>query len=112
MSAPPTQISPKAFAAAACLMTDYFAPMAERVFGDAGATEQDRNAATVARWVIEKKPAEVYVRINGDDRVLCAKLHPDNSFPCPFLCHFPGHRHMLPPHAQDIRPLAHGTDTL
>jgi len=56
--------------------------------------------------------AEVYVRINGDDRVLCAKLHPDNSFPCPFLCHFPGHRHMLPPHAQDIRPLAHGTDTL
>src|ERR1700722_11431562 len=56
--------------------------------------------------------AEVYVRINRDDRVLCAKLHPDNSFPCPFPCHFPGHRHMLPPHAQDIRPLAHGTDTL
>jgi hypothetical protein len=57
MSAPPTQISLKAFAAAACLMTDYFMPMAERVFGDAGATEQDRNAATLARWIIEKKPA-------------------------------------------------------
>ena len=62
MSAPPTQISLKAFAAAACLMTDYFMPMAERVFGDAGATAQDRNAATLARWIIEKKPAEVHVR--------------------------------------------------
>ena len=62
MAAPPTQIGLKAFAAAACLMTDYFVPMAERVFGDAGATEQDRNAATLARWIIEKKPAEVYVR--------------------------------------------------
>jgi len=30
--------------------------------GDAGATEQDRNAATLARWIIENKPAEVYVR--------------------------------------------------
>jgi aquaporin Z len=55
--------------------------------------------------------AEVYVRINGDDRVLCAKLHPNSAFPCPFLCHFPGHRRLLHPHAEDIRPLAHGTDT-
>jgi hypothetical protein len=36
--------------------------MAERVFGDAGATEQDRNAATLARWIIDKKSHEVYVR--------------------------------------------------
>jgi aquaporin Z len=36
--------------------------------------------------------AEVYVRINGD-RVLCAKLHCDPAFPCPFHCDFPGHRH-------------------
>jgi hypothetical protein len=62
MSAPPAQVSLKAFAAAACLMTDYFVPMAERVFGDAGATEQDRNAATLARWIIDKRPHEVYVR--------------------------------------------------
>jgi aquaporin Z len=55
--------------------------------------------------------AEVYVRINGDDRVLCAKLHPDPALPCPFLCHFPGHRHRLHPHAEDIRPLAQGNDT-
>ena len=55
--------------------------------------------------------ADVYVRVNGRDRVLCAKLHPDPVFPCPFLCHFPGHSHMLHPHAEDISPLAHGTDT-
>jgi aquaporin Z len=51
--------------------------------------------------------AEVYARINGGGRVLCAKLHPDPAFPCPFVCHFPGHRHMLDPHAEDLRPSAH-----
>lgn len=38
--------------------------------------------------------AEVYVRVNGRGQVLCAKLHPDSSSVCPFLCHFPGHRHV------------------
>jgi len=37
--------------------------------------------------------AEVYLRRFGKHRVLCAKLHPDPSFPCPFLCHYPRHRH-------------------
>jgi aquaporin Z len=37
--------------------------------------------------------AEVYTRFNGDDCVLCAKLHPDPALPCPFDCHFPGHYH-------------------
>jgi len=37
--------------------------------------------------------AEVYLRVNGEDRILCAKLHPDPKYPCPFLCQFPGHRH-------------------
>ena len=37
--------------------------------------------------------AEVYLRGYGPDRILCAKLHPDQSYPCPFLCQFPGHRH-------------------
>ncbi len=40
--------------------------------------------------------AELYVRANGQDRILCAKLHPDASVPCPFCCHFPGHRHPAP----------------
>jgi aquaporin Z len=54
--------------------------------------------------------AELYASINGDARVLCAKLHPDPAFPCPFVCNFPGHRHMLDPHPGDIRRLAHRSD--
>ena len=37
--------------------------------------------------------AEIYVRLYGKDNILCAKLHPDPSFPCPFLCSFPFHLH-------------------
>jgi aquaporin Z len=37
--------------------------------------------------------AELYLRSYGEDRILCAKLHPDPAYPCPFLCHFPHHRH-------------------
>jgi aquaporin Z len=36
--------------------------------------------------------AEVYLRSQGQDRILCAKLHPDPAYECPFLCHYPGHR--------------------
>jgi aquaporin Z len=42
--------------------------------------------------------AEIYLRAYGIDNVLCAKLHPDSSYPCPFLCYFPLHRH---PHVAD-----------
>jgi aquaporin Z len=41
--------------------------------------------------------AEVYLRIYGVDRILCAKLHPDPKYPCPFLCHYPFHRHLWEP---------------
>jgi aquaporin Z len=37
--------------------------------------------------------AELYLRSFGEDRILCAKLHPDPAYPCPFLCHFPNHHH-------------------
>lgn len=37
--------------------------------------------------------AEIYLRIYGVDRILCAKLHPDPKYPCPFYCHYPLHRH-------------------
>jgi hypothetical protein len=62
MSPPPTTISERAFAAAATLLEDYVFPMAERVYGDAAATRQERKAATLARWIIREKPEEVYVR--------------------------------------------------
>ena len=62
MSLPPDSISKEAFAAAATLVGEYFMPMAERVFGDAGATDVERNAATLARWIDKERPDEVHVR--------------------------------------------------
>ena len=59
---PPTEITQKAFAAAATLYADYFAPMAERVYGDAALSAQDRNAATLARWIYRERVTEVHVR--------------------------------------------------
>jgi aquaporin Z len=44
--------------------------------------------------------AEVYLRIYGPARVLCAKLHPDAKYPCPFICHYPLHRHRIEPIAE------------
>ena len=53
-----------------------------------------------AGWVYFTAPlmgmlagTEVYVRTIGADRILCAKLHPDPKYPCPFLCQYPSHRH-------------------
>jgi aquaporin Z len=53
-----------------------------------------------AGWVYFTAPllgmfgaAELYIRQVGLERVLCAKLHTDAKYPCPFHCHFPGHRH-------------------
>jgi aquaporin Z len=40
--------------------------------------------------------AEVHVRAYGIKSILCAKLHSDPSYPCPFYCHFPTHRHSDP----------------
>jgi hypothetical protein len=62
MAPPPSEISAREFAAAALLVGDYFMPMAERVYGDAAATREDRNAATIARWIMRVRPTEVYVR--------------------------------------------------
>jgi Protein of unknown function (DUF3987) len=59
---PPTLISARAFSAAALMISDYWVPMAERVYGDAAATREDRNAATLARWIVRNRPAEVHVR--------------------------------------------------
>ena len=40
--------------------------------------------------------AEIYLHAMGPDRILCAKLHPDSRYPCPFLCQYPFHRHGTP----------------
>jgi hypothetical protein len=59
---PPAKISVKAFLAATMLVAEYFMPMAERVYGDAAATQTERNAATLARWIVKTKVREVHVR--------------------------------------------------
>lgn len=61
-TAPPREIGARAFAAAAMMIADYFAPMAERVYGDAAASERERAAATLARWIVAEQPAELHVR--------------------------------------------------
>jgi hypothetical protein len=62
MTPPPVEISERAFTAAAAMLEDYFMPMAERVYCDAAATERERGAATLARWVIRNQPRELHVR--------------------------------------------------
>jgi hypothetical protein len=62
MSLPPDVISSEAFAAAALLVGEYFMLMAERVFGDAGATIVEHNAATLAQWIVKERPEDIHVR--------------------------------------------------
>jgi hypothetical protein len=53
---PPTTINDEAISAALALVIDYFHPMNERVYGDAGLPEPDRLAATLAKWVLKTGP--------------------------------------------------------
>src|SRR5205085_10369240 len=62
VASPPTEISERAFLAACNLVADYLMPMAERVYGDAACRPEDRNAATLARWIIRQEAKEVHVR--------------------------------------------------
>jgi hypothetical protein len=62
LALPPNNITPRAFSAAAMSIADYFMPMAERIFGDAAATDIERIAATLARWIVSEQPTELHVR--------------------------------------------------
>ena len=44
------------------LISGYFMQIAERVDGDAAATERERGAATLARWIFRERPTERHVR--------------------------------------------------
>jgi len=61
-SPPPTRITPRAVTAAAGLIGDYFLPMAELVYGDRAATQRERDAAELARWILKTGAAEVHIR--------------------------------------------------
>ena len=62
MAPPPAVITEAAFSAATRLVADYLMPAAERVYGDAAAPKADRDAATLARWIVRVRPDEVHVR--------------------------------------------------
>lgn len=62
MKAPPERVSGTAFLAAVVLVQDYILPSAERVYGDAAVPPRDRDAATLARWIVSTRAPEVYVR--------------------------------------------------
>ena len=69
---PPVAIDEDALSHACDLVAEYFMPMAARVFGDAAATQAERNAATLARWIVRERPREVHsphlqrkVRLSG-----------------------------------------------
>ena len=55
------RVSKRAMAAAAGLMDGYFLPMAARVLGDAVVPVDERNARTLAAWVMAARPARVNV---------------------------------------------------
>lgn len=59
---PPSTISVETFVAATRLFGDYLMPMAERVYGDASTTAEQRNASTLARWIMKTKAETVHVR--------------------------------------------------
>jgi hypothetical protein len=60
--APPSKIGEAVLSRACDLVADYFLPMAERVYGDAAASAAERNATTLARWIMKERPIEVHVR--------------------------------------------------
>ncbi|WP_119458536.1 YfjI family protein [Rhodospirillaceae bacterium SYSU D60014] len=58
----PESVGKAALIGAVALVEDYFKPMAERAYGDAALPEDERNAATLARWIRRERPALLNAR--------------------------------------------------
>jgi hypothetical protein len=61
-AAPSMAIGEGALIAAAAFVTDYVIPSAERTYGDAACSDEDRNTTMLARWIAREQPKEVHVR--------------------------------------------------
>jgi hypothetical protein len=70
MEAPPVEIGGASFQDAVDLVTNYFLPMAWRVFGESAASQADRSTAALARWILRTEATEMHVRV-----VQRAELH-------------------------------------
>jgi hypothetical protein len=62
VASPPSRIGPRAFAAAAVLIDEYFLPMAARAYGETQPTARERSAAVLARWIVSAWPEELHPR--------------------------------------------------
>ena len=95
------------------LYTFFFAPISGFSINPARTTGSALFAGVwTAGWLYFVAPlvgmfsaAEIYTRLSVNASVLCAKLHPDPALPCPFLCSFPGHRHLWDSHVFDTKPM-------
>jgi len=61
-SPPPTRICSRGLATATELISNYFLRMAQRVYADTSNSMWQRNAATLARWILETRATEVHIR--------------------------------------------------
>ena len=59
--AEPSQVTCEAMQAAVDLVRSYVLPMAARVLGDASVPAEERNARTLAEWIMRERPAVVNV---------------------------------------------------
>ena len=69
----PTEISDAALGGAVVLVDELFKPMAARAFGDAALPQAERDAATLANWLIKTKPDWVNARQLRRDAVAGTK---------------------------------------
>ena len=58
----PESVSPSSLVAAIRLFDNYLTPMARRTYGEAGLSDTEQHAATIARWIERKRPLTVNVR--------------------------------------------------
>ncbi|MBD0275095.1 MAG: DUF3987 domain-containing protein, partial [Acetobacteraceae bacterium] len=63
----PEAVGPAAMGAAVELMHAYFLPMAARVLGDASISAEERNARTLAAWIVETRPDRLNVSAIRDN---------------------------------------------
>ena len=55
-------VSYMAVEVATVMIEQYLKPMAERAYGDAALPKAERNAATLAKWIVESKPERINTR--------------------------------------------------
>ena len=61
-AAEPDSVSEDAVIASVGLVEEYLKPMAERAYGDDALPQDERNAATLAKWFLRERPETINLR--------------------------------------------------